>query len=66
MVDALVLEICFANGFAKQGFDIDCRFYLYVPPPLAAFFDSSHVPTWQIILPRIGHQIIVREAVRVR
>lgn len=24
MVDALVLEICFANGFAKQGFDIDC------------------------------------------
>ena len=66
MVDALVLEICFANGFAKQGFDIDCRFYPYVPPPLAAFFDPSHVSTRQIILPRIGHQIIVREVVRVR
>lgn len=50
---------------SKQGFDIDCRFWPYVSPPLAAFFDSSHVPTWQVILPRIGHQIIVREVVRV-
>lgn len=66
MVVALALGICLADDFTKQGFDIDCRFYLYVPPPFAAFFDSSHVPTWQVILPRIGRQIIVREVVRVR
>ena len=66
MVVALALGICLADDFTKQGFDIDCRFYLYVPPPLAVFFDSSHVPTWQVILLRIGRQIIVREVVRVR
>lgn len=63
---ALALGICFADGFAKQGFDIDCRFWPYVSPQLAALFDSSHVSTWQVILPRIGHQIIIREVVRVR
>lgn len=65
MVVALALGICFADGFAKQGIDIYCRFWPYVSPPLAAFFDSSHVPTCQVILPRIGDQIIVHEVVRV-
>lgn len=66
MVVALALGICLADDFTKQGFDIDCRFWPYASPPLAAIIDSSHVPARQIILPRIGRQIIVREVVRVR
>lgn len=66
MVVALALGICLAYDLTKQGFDIDCRFWPYTSPSLAAIIDSGHVPARQIILPRIGHQIIVREVVRVR
>ena len=66
MVVALALGICLADDFTKQGFDIDCRFWPYASPPLAAIIDSRHVLARQLILTRIGYQIIVREVVRVR